>query len=111
VTRLLLALLRFYTLAVSPLAHALGAGGCRFTPTCSGYAAEAVALHGPARGLWLALRRLLRCHPFARGGFDPVPRPPADAETRPARYHRRRHPGPAPRRPRGRPDCGNPTIR
>lgn len=46
---------------------------CRFEPTCSEYAAEAVELHGVVHGSWLALRRLARCHPFARAGFDPVP--------------------------------------
>ncbi|HET9300687.1 MAG TPA: membrane protein insertion efficiency factor YidD [Candidatus Polarisedimenticolaceae bacterium] len=46
---------------------------CRFEPTCSEYAAEAVELHGAVHGSWLALRRLARCHPFARAGFDPVP--------------------------------------
>ena len=46
---------------------------CRFEPTCSEYAAEAVELHGALHGCWLALLRLARCHPFARAGFDPVP--------------------------------------
>lgn len=64
---------------LSPLLHGLAqagvpfSGGCRFQPTCSDYAAIAVARHGWARGGWMALRRLLRCHPFSRGGFDPVP--------------------------------------
>lgn len=65
------ALLRGYKRFVSPLLPP----SCRFHPTCSEYAMEAVQLHGVARGGWLGLRRLLRCHPFCRGGFDPVPHP------------------------------------
>jgi uncharacterized protein len=64
-----LGLLRFYKLAVSP--H-LGPA-CRFYPSCSDYASEAVTRFGAARGLLLALWRLARCHPLADGGFDPVP--------------------------------------
>ena len=61
--------LRGYKRWISPmLPHA-----CRFVPTCSEYALEAVALHGPLRGSWLAITRLLRCHPLARAGYDPVP--------------------------------------
>lgn len=48
---------------------------CRFDPTCSHYALQALRRHGALRGSWLALRRLLRCHPFADSGFDPVPEP------------------------------------
>jgi len=72
-TRLLLAVLGFYRRWLSPAVHSLSAGGCRFQPTCSEYAAVAIATHGPVRGSGLALWRLLRCHPFSRGGLDQVP--------------------------------------
>ena len=62
-------LIRGYQLTLSPL---IG-NQCRFHPTCSNYALLAVAQHGALRGSGLALRRLLRCHPFHAGGFDPVP--------------------------------------
>lgn len=74
--RVLLALLGFYKRWLSPAVHTLGVGGCKFRPTCSEYAATAIALYGPLRGSGMALWRLLRCHPFTRGGFDPVPIPP-----------------------------------
>jgi len=67
--RLVLAGLRWYKRAVSPLMPP----ACRYTPTCSEYATEAIERHGLARGSFLALRRVLSCHPFARGGYDPVP--------------------------------------
>jgi putative membrane protein insertion efficiency factor len=67
--RLLIALIRGYQLTVSPW---LGAR-CRFSPSCSHYAVEAISSHGPARGAFLALRRLTRCHPWHEGGYDPVP--------------------------------------
>lgn len=62
-------LIRCYRFALSPL---LGAN-CRFYPSCSEYALEALERHGGARGTWLAARRLCRCHPWHPGGFDPVP--------------------------------------
>jgi hypothetical protein len=72
-TRILLAALVFYRRWLSPAVHSLSAGGCRFQPTCSEYAAVAIATHGPWRGSALAIWRLLRCHPFSRGGLDQVP--------------------------------------
>ncbi len=62
-------LVRLYQLALRPV---LGPN-CRFTPSCSDYALEALARHGAARGAWLASRRVLRCHPWCAGGHDPVP--------------------------------------
>jgi putative membrane protein insertion efficiency factor len=62
-------LIRAYQLCVSPL---LGPR-CRFYPSCSQYALDAIAQHGSRRGGWLAVRRLARCHPFHSGGYDPVP--------------------------------------
>lgn len=63
------AMLRFYKTVISPLLPR----ACRFEPTCSVYAREAVERHGLGRGVVLAIRRLARCHPFRAGGFDPVP--------------------------------------
>jgi uncharacterized protein len=83
-TRILLAMIALYRRWLSPAIHAIAPGGCKFRPTCSEYAAEAIALHGALRGCWLALRRLLRCHPFTPGGFDPVPQPHPPGSAAPA---------------------------
>ena len=69
---LLRGLIRAYQLVLSPVLPA----ACRYWPSCSHYAAEAIALHGAGRGSWLALRRLLRCHPWGGSGIDPVPSAP-----------------------------------
>lgn len=68
-TRLLLMLVKAYQYFVSPLF----APSCRFTPTCSEYACQALTKHGPLKGLWLAIKRIARCHPWNEGGYDPVP--------------------------------------
>jgi len=68
--RVVLFLLRLYQKYLSPLK---GAPSCRFWPTCSQYAVEAVTKYGAAKGLWLALKRIVKCHPFHPGGHDPVP--------------------------------------
>ena len=68
-TALALRLLRWYKTAVSPMLPP----ACRYTPTCSEYATEAIERYGLLRGGFMATRRLLSCHPFARGGYDPVP--------------------------------------
>lgn len=67
-TTIALALLRIYRVCISPYHPPV----CRFIPSCSHYAEEAVRRHGPVKGTALAAARLLRCHPFARGGYDPV---------------------------------------
>ena len=71
--RLLLGLIRSYRYVLSPL---LGPS-CRFFPSCSAYASEAIELHGASRGTWLALKRICKCHPWHPGGVDPVPPPDA----------------------------------
>jgi len=82
----LLGFIRIYQLTLSPtLPVFFGPNcGCRFHPTCSRYAAEAVRAHGALFGSWLAVRRLMKCHPFHEGGFDPVPT--ASPRSRPVCY-------------------------
>jgi len=69
IRRAMVGAIRLYQLGISPL---LGPR-CRFYPSCSRYAAEAIEIHGPVRGVWLGVRRLLRCHPWNPGGVDQVP--------------------------------------
>ena len=68
-SKLFIALIRFYQLCISPLFPAT----CRFVPTCSAYGLEAIKKHGPFKGGWLALKRILSCHPWGKSGYDPVP--------------------------------------
>jgi len=81
---LVVALIKAYRYVLSPL---LG-NRCRFYPSCSHYAEEALARHGLMRGGWLALRRLSRCHPWHPGGVDPVPENPVSEEEQRALAHR-----------------------
>lgn len=75
--------LSVYQGAISPALHALSPSRCRYLPTCSEYAYVATARFGVVRGGLMALGRLLRCHPFSKGGLDPVPNAPAEANRLP----------------------------
>jgi putative membrane protein insertion efficiency factor len=78
IARILIGVVRIYQLAISPWTPP----ACRFTPTCSAYAIDALREHGAVRGLWLSLRRIVRCHPWGGYGYDPVPdRKPATEVT------------------------------
>ncbi len=68
-SRFLIGLVKGYRLLISPM---LGAN-CRYIPTCSSYAIEAISLHGPLKGTAMSVWRILRCNPFSKGGYDPVP--------------------------------------
>ena len=75
-TQLLLAPVYFYRFAISPLLPP----SCRYTPTCSQYTIEALKTHGPLRGTYLSVRRIIRCNPWGGSGYDPVPAPRNKAE-------------------------------
>ncbi|PWL59754.1 MAG: membrane protein insertion efficiency factor YidD [Bacteroidales bacterium] len=69
IVAILILLVRFYQLVISPMLPP----SCRYVPTCSQYTIEALRKHGPVKGLWLAVKRILRCHPWGGSGYDPVP--------------------------------------
>ena len=71
--RLAIGLVRLYQVCISPLLVAIWGDSCRFTPSCSQYAIEAIGKHGAVRGIAYAVRRIARCHPFCKGGYDPIP--------------------------------------
>lgn len=68
-SKILLLLIYFYKYSISPMLPP----SCRYTPTCSQYAIEAISKHGPLKGLWLAVKRIARCNPWGGHGYDPVP--------------------------------------
>jgi putative membrane protein insertion efficiency factor len=71
INNFMILIIKFYKTAISPY---LG-NNCRFHPTCSAYALEALKAHGPLKGFWLGAKRVAKCHPFHPGGYDPVPLP------------------------------------
>lgn len=76
-TYILVGMVRFYQLAISPLFPP----SCRHVPTCSNYTIEALKIHGPLRGTWLGIKRIVKCHPWGTSGYDPVP--PKKSENHP----------------------------
>lgn len=78
--KLLMGGIRFYQAAISSWTPA----SCRFSPTCSSYALEAIRQHGSARGTWLAMKRIGRCHPWGGHGYDPVPEPAVSTASAPS---------------------------
>ncbi len=78
---ILVSLIRVYRYAISPLM----ANHCRYHPSCSSYALQAIEQYGAVKGSWLAAKRLGRCHPFSDGGYDPVPNPVPPFESKPTK--------------------------
>lgn len=72
-TRLMIGCVRLYQKTLSPVLVALTGGCCRFEPSCSQYTIDAIAKYGPFKGVWLGACRIARCHPFNKGGYDPIP--------------------------------------
>lgn len=100
--RLLIGMVRFYRVAVSPLTPP----SCRYVPTCSAYAIEAIERHGAGTGSWLTLRRIGRCHPWGGHGYDPVP--PLRGERDGSRPFEPGSPDPAYREPASRQASADP---
>jgi putative membrane protein insertion efficiency factor len=74
VTKVMILCVRLYQRTISPILVAVSGGGiCRFDPSCSQYTIDAIAKYGPFKGTWLGVCRISRCHPFNKGGYDPVP--------------------------------------
>lgn len=80
VARVLMAAIAFYRRFISPLY----ASRCRYYPSCSAFTREAIEVHGAARGTWMGIKRVGRCHPWREGGYDPVPRPDAESTAEPS---------------------------
>lgn len=70
IKKILILVVKFYRVCISPYK---GSAHCRYTPTCSQYALEALEKYGPIKGTYLSIKRILRCNPFSKGGYDPVP--------------------------------------
>lgn len=72
-SKLMVGCIYLYQKFISPVLVVLFGSSCRFAPSCSQYAVEAIQKHGPFKGMWLGVCRIARCHPYSKGGYDPVP--------------------------------------